>query len=105
MADAGDPAGVAGLEVERTFYRAIAGCDALAIRAPEVLGSDPAHRLLCLTDLGTGPSLLAAYGAPETLRGDQQPADGTLTALVYWIWKLHALPITTLAGMQSTVLT
>lgn len=100
MAGAGDQTGVTGLEVEHAFYRAIAGTDALAIRAPRVLGSDPAHGLLCLTDLGSGPSLVAAYGAPETLRGDQQRADGTLTALVYWLWKLHALPVTTLAGMQ-----
>ncbi len=83
------PAPVERLEVERQFYDLIAKNDALALRTPRVLGYDAANHLLALEDMGTAGDMQDAYAAkPEAAL-----QRGQITALVYWLWKLHALDV------------
>ncbi len=83
------PAPVERLEVERQFYNLIAEQDALALRTPHVLGYDAANHLLALEDLGSAGDMQDAYAAkPEAAL-----QRGQITALVYWLWKLHALDV------------
>jgi 5-methylthioribose kinase len=85
------PAPVERLQVEATFYRLIARQDALSLRTPRVLGEDPANHLLCLEDLGTQGDMTWLYRPPAA--GARPALGGQLTALVYWLWKLHALDL------------
>jgi len=85
------PAPIERLQVEATFYRLIAQQHALALRAPRVLGEDPANHLLCLQDLGTEGDMTWLYRLPAA--GARRALGGQLTALVYWLWKLHALDL------------
>ncbi len=82
------PAPVERLESERTFYEAIAGTPALAMRTPGILGYDASNNLLAMEDLGSTGDMTDAY-ARKPIGGLR---DGQITALVYWLWKLHALP-------------
>ena len=87
------PAPVSRLEVESVFYRAVSACPALSMRTPRILGEDRPNHLLCMTDLGPGPDFLGLYdeGAKSAVRTGSN--GGQLTAVVYWLWKLHALPL------------
>ena len=87
------PAPVGRLEVESVFYRTVSACPALAMRTPRILGEDRPNHLLCMTDLGPGPDFLSLYDeatGPVVRTGSNS---GQLTAVVYWLWKLHALPL------------
>jgi 5-methylthioribose kinase len=86
------PAPVSRLAVEETFYRTISSSAALAIRTPRLLGADPAHHLLCLEDLGEGSDFTWLYREPAS-SAVRSGYGGSLTALVYWLWKLHALEV------------
>ena len=84
------PAPIERLEVERLFYAAVSQHDALSLRVPQVLGYDARHHLLALEDLGDGGDLSTLYQS-RTTASDLRA--GEITGLVYWLWKLHALPI------------
>jgi len=92
------PAPVERLETEIAFYRLIARHGALAVRTPRVLGQDPANHLVCLEDLGMGGDFTWLYldaAGTDPRRGALR---GRLTALFYWLWKLHALDVGHLAS-------
>ena len=78
------------LEVESAFYASVSSCPALAMRTPRILGEDRSNHLLCMTDLGPGPDLSSLYRdeSKSTVRTGSNGAQ--LTAVVYWLWKLHA---------------
>jgi 5-methylthioribose kinase len=87
------PAPVERLAVEEAFYRTIAPSAALSVRTPRLLGVDLQNHLLCLEDLGEAADFTWVYGRPAD-GTDRGPAyGGQLTALVYWLWKLHALAV------------
>jgi 5-methylthioribose kinase len=79
------------LDVEAAFYRLIAGSAALAMRTPRVLGQDPAEHLLWLEDLGNAGDLTWIYAGQAAIEPRRAELRGQLTALWYWLWKLHAL--------------
>ena len=81
---------VSRLEVESAFYASVSSCPALAMRTPRILGEDRSNHLLCMTDLGPGPDFLSLYReeTESTVRTGSKGAQ--LTAVVYWLWKLHA---------------
>jgi len=81
------------VEVEAAFYRLIAGCDALALRTPRVLGQDRDSHLLWLEDLGTAGDLTWLYGGQAAIAARREEVRGQFTALWYWLWKLHALDL------------
>jgi 5-methylthioribose kinase len=72
---------------ENRFYSSIAADGPLSMRMPARIGFDPGNRLLALEDVGAGGDFLHLYkdGLSE-LNGR-----GHFTALVYWLWRLHAL--------------
>jgi 5-methylthioribose kinase len=57
-----------------------------------LLGSDPAHHLLCLEDLGEGADFTWLYREPASSAA-RSGYGGSLMALVYWLWNLHALDV------------
>lgn len=84
---------ISRLEVESAFYARVSACPALAMRTPRILGEDPSNHLLCMTDLGPGPDYLNLYQeqTESPVRTGRNSAQ--LTAVVYWLWKLHALDL------------
>lgn len=87
------PAPVNRLDVESAFYSAVSTCPALAMRTPRILGEDRPNHLLCMTDLGQGPDFLSLYEAETESPVRTGNNGGQLTAVVYWLWKLHALSL------------
>lgn len=85
------PAPIERLDTEVAFYACLADYGALAMRTPKILGYDARNHLLCMEDLGDVPDMTDLYR--QTDSGTRFPE---LTALTYWLWKLHALPATTL---------
>jgi 5-methylthioribose kinase len=85
------PAPVERLAVEQAFYQAIAAVPALALRTPAVLGVDVPNHLMCLEDLGEAADFTHLYRMPAPGTGRGSEHGGQLAALVYWLWKLHAL--------------
>jgi 5-methylthioribose kinase len=87
------PAPVERLTVEHAFYAIIARSPALALRTPEVLGADLPNHLLGLEDLGEAADFTHIYQNPSDAAGRGAGRSGAFTALVYWLWKLHALDL------------
>lgn len=87
------PAPVERLAVEHAFYAIVARSAALALRTPEVLGADLPNHLLCLEDLGEAADFTHLYQTPSGAAGRGPGRGGAFTALVYWLWKLHALDL------------
>lgn len=72
---------------ENRFYDALADDGPLSMRMPARIGFDADNRLLAIEDVGTGGDFLHIYDSgPGAVDGR-----GQLTALVYWLWRLHAL--------------
>ncbi len=83
------PAPVSRLDSEAAFYQAVAAQPALVMRTPAVLGYHRGHHLLCMQDLGEVGDMTHLYTG-----GDAPPErEPALNGLVYWLWKLHALPV------------
>ncbi|MFU8814544.1 MAG: phosphotransferase [Pseudomonadales bacterium] len=87
------PAPVERLEVERAFYGIVSRSAALAVRVPGVLGADMSNHLLCLEDLGEAADFTSLYQTAGDAAQRGAVRGGQLTALVYWLWKLHALDL------------
>lgn len=81
------PAPAQRIDLENRFYTEVARDGALAMRMPARVGFDAANRLLALEDVGDGGDMLHLYADTAS----QEPARGVMTALVYWLWRLHAL--------------
>jgi len=75
------------IATENLFYSRLAADGPLSMRMPARIGFDASHRLLALEDMGTQGDFLHLYrdGFAE-LNGR-----GLFTALIYWLWRLHAL--------------
>lgn len=73
--------------VEDCFYRAIEADGPLRMRMPRRLGFAPESHLLMLEDVGRGADMLSIYANT----GGDAADSGIYTALIYWLWRLHAL--------------
>ena len=71
------------IAVEAAFYAATQTSTALIARLPNVLGFDPANRLLALQDLGTASDLTVCYADPAAISPAQR------AALLDWLGRLH----------------
>jgi 5-methylthioribose kinase len=94
------PAPVDRIDVENRFYTTIAGDGPLSMRMPVRFGFDPRDHLLALEDVGTAGDMLSLYGRKL---GEEQ-GRGVFTALVYWLWRLHALPGVPADGFANTAM-
>ena len=78
--------------IENGFYDAVRDDGPLAMRMPGRIGFDPDNNLLALEDVGSGRDFLHLYQPGESGGLATEDGRGVLTALVYWLWRLHALP-------------
>lgn len=72
---------------ENRFYDALADDGPLSMRMPARIGFDGDNRLLAIEDVGTGGDFQHLYDTGFTAVDSR----GSFTALVYWLWRLHAL--------------
>ncbi len=84
------------LDAERQFYDAIKGTASLMMRTPQILGYDPDHHLLSMQDLGNLGDFTSAYAR----KPEGELSSGEITALVYWLWKLHSVEPPSLANTE-----
>ncbi len=75
------------IEVERSFYEAIAGTG-VAEHTPKIVGFDVESRTLCMEDLGAASDLTTLYGSGA------RDADQVIPALLSWLSDLHAIGVT-----------
>ncbi|MFP6814318.1 MAG: phosphotransferase [Pseudomonadales bacterium] len=84
------PAPVDRIDIEARFYHAIAADPELAMRVPDVIGYDPGNHLMCLEDLGVAEDFTYLY---ERRSVDAPQTQQQLRALIGWLSRLHALPV------------
>jgi 5-methylthioribose kinase len=78
------------LDMEVAFYAAVANAGGIAIRMPEVVGYNAAAHIFCMQDLGAASDMTHLYAVCDHA---DDGINGHLTALTYWLWKLHALEV------------